>query len=94
MRKIVEENKYKKKARVILTLLMVASVIFTFSGCGNMVQNETKSALSTSGKTDNLKTSDNNGQNTSKQEKGTVKDYMVWNKKFTEFLKANQKKYC
>lgn len=93
MRKIVEENKYKKKARVILTLLMVASVIFTFSGCGNMVQNETKSALSTSGKTDNLKTSDNNGQNTSKQEKGTVKDYMVWNKKFTEFLKANQKKY-
>lgn len=93
MRKIVEDNKYKKRARVILTFLMVASIIFTFSGCGNMAQNETKNASDTSGKIENTKASNNDGQNASKQEKDTVKDYTIWNKKFTDFLKTNQKKY-
>ena len=38
MRKIVEENKYKRKAKVVLAVIMVTSVVFTFSGCGNVTQ--------------------------------------------------------
>ena len=37
MRKIVEENKYKRKAKVVLAVIMVTSVVFTFSGCGNVM---------------------------------------------------------
>ena len=35
---LIFENKYKRKARVILAVFMATSVVFTFSGCGNVTQ--------------------------------------------------------
>ena len=93
MRKIVEENKYKRKARVILAVFMAASVVFTFSGCGNVTQKEAQNSSATSDKTEKLQTTKNDNSKAAKQEKDTIKDYTKWNEKFTDFLKENEKKY-
>ena len=93
MRKIVEENKYKRKARVILAVFMVASVVFTFSGCGNVTQKEAQNSSATSDKTENLQATKNDNSKAAEQEKDTIKDYTKWNEKFTDFLKENEKKY-
>lgn len=44
MRKIVEENKYKRKAKVVLAVIMATSVVFTFSGCGNVTQKDAQNS--------------------------------------------------
>ena len=93
MRKIVEEYKYKRKARVILAVFMAASVVFTFSGCGNVTQKEAQNSSSTSDKTEKLQTTKNDNSKAAEQEKDTIKDDTKWNKKFTDFLKENEKKY-
>lgn len=93
MRKIVEENKYKRKARVILAVFMAASVVFTFSGCGNVAQKEAQNSSSTSDKIEKLQTTKNGNSKAAEQEKDTIKDVTKWNEKFTDFLKENQKKY-
>lgn len=93
MRKIVEENKYKRKARVILAVFMVASVVFTFSGCGNVTQKEAQNSSATSDKTEKLQATKNDNSKAAEQEKDTIKDYTKWNEKFTDFLKENEKKY-
>ena len=93
MRKIVEEYKYKRKARVILAVFMAASVVFTFSGCGNVTQKEAQNSSATSDKTEKLQTTKNDNSKAAEQEKDTIKDYTKWNEKFTDFLKENQKKY-
>ena len=93
MRKIVEEYKYKRKARVILAVFMAASVVFTFSGCGNVTQKEAQNSSATSDKTEKLQTTKNDNSKAAEQEKDTIKDYTKWNEKFTDFLKENEKKY-
>lgn len=93
MRKIVEENKYKRKAKVILAVFMAASVVFTFSGCGNVAQKEAQNSSSTSDKIEKLQTTKNGNSKAAEQEKDTIKDVTKWNEKFTDFLKENQKKY-
>lgn len=93
MRKIVEENKYKRKAKVILAVFMAASVVFTFSGCGNVTQKEAQNSSATSDKTEKLQTTKNDNSKAAEQEKDTIKDYTKWNEKFTDFLKENEKKY-
>lgn len=93
MRKIVEENKYKRKAKVILAVFMAASVVFTFSGCGNVAQKEAQNSSATSDKTEKLQTTKNDNSKAAEQEKDTIKDDTKWNEKFTDFLKENEKKY-
>lgn len=93
MRKIVEENKYKRKARVILAVFMATSVVFTFSGCGNVTQKEAQNSSATSDKTEKLQTTKNDNSKAAEQEKDTIKDVTKWNEKFTDFLKENEKKY-
>lgn len=93
MRKIVEENKYKRKARVILAVFMATSVVFTFSGCGNVTQKDAQNSSATSNKIEKLQTTKNDNSKAAEQEKDTIKDDTKWNEKFTDFLKENQKKY-
>ena len=93
MRKIVEENKYKRKAKVVLAVIMVTSVVFTFSGCGNVTQKDAQNSSATSDKIEKLQTTKNDNSKAAEQEKDTIKDDTKWNEKFTDFLKENQKKY-
>ena len=93
MRKIVEEYKYKRKARVILAVFMATSVVFTFSGCGNVTQKDAQNSSATSDKIEKLQTTKNDNSKAAEQEKDTIKDDTKWNEKFTDFLKENQKKY-
>lgn len=93
MRKIVEENKYKRKAKVVLAVIMVTSVVFTFSGCGNVTQKDAQNSSATSDKIEKLQTTKNANSKAAEQEKDTIKDDTKWNEKFTDFLKENQKKY-
>lgn len=93
MRKIVEENKYKRKAKVVLAVIMVTSVVFTFSGCGNVTQKDAQNSSATSDKIEKLQTTKNDNSKVAEQEKDTIKDDTKWNEKFTDFLKENQKKY-
>lgn len=93
MRKIVEENKYKRKAKVVLAVFMAASVVFTFSGCGNVTQKEAQNSSATSDKIEKLQTPKNDNSKAAEQEKDTIKDVTKWNEKFTDFLKENEKKY-
>ena len=93
MRKIVEENKYKRKAKVVLAVIMVTSVVFTFSGCGNVTQKDAQNSSATSDKIEKLQTTKNDNLKAAEQEKDTIKDDTKWNEKFTDFLKENQKKY-
>ena len=87
MRKIVEENKYKRKAKVVLAVIMVTSVVFTFSG------KDAQNSSATSDKIEKLQTTKNDNSKAAEQEKDTIKDDTKWNEKFTDFLKENQKKY-
>lgn len=93
MRKIVEENKYKRKAKVVLAVIMATSVVFTFSGCGNVTQKDAQNSSATSDKIEKLQTTKNDNSKAAEQEKDTIKDDTKWNEKFTDFLKENQKKY-
>ena len=93
MRKIVEENKYKRKAKVVLAVIMATSVVFTFSGCGNVTQKDAQNSSATSDKIEKLQTTKNDNSKAVEQEKDTIKDDTKWNEKFTDFLKENQKKY-
>lgn len=93
MRKIVEENKYKRKAKVVLAVIMVTSVVFTFSGCGNVTQKDAQNSSATSDKIEKLQTTKNDNSKAAEQEKDTIKDDTKWNEKFTDLLKENQKKY-
>lgn len=93
MRKIVEENKYKRKAKVVLAVIMATSVVFTFSGCGNVTQKDAQNSSATSDKIEKLQTTKNDNSKVAEQEKDTIKDDTKWNEKFTDFLKENQKKY-
>ena len=93
MRKIVEENKYKRKAKVVLAVIMVTSVVFTFSGCGNVTQKDAQNSSATSDKIEKLQKTKNDNSKAAEQEKDTIKDDTKWNEKFTDFLKENQKKY-
>ena len=93
MRKIVEENKYKRKAKGVLAVIMVTSVVFTFSGCGNVTQKDAQNSSATSDKIEKLQTTKNDNSKAAEQEKDTIKDDTKWNEKFTDFLKENQKKY-
>ena len=93
MRKIVEENKYKRKAKVVLAVIMATSVVFTFSGCGNVTQKDAQNSSATSDKIEKLQTTKNDNSKAAEQEKDTIKDDTKWNEKFIDFLKENQKKY-
>ena len=93
MRKIVEENKYKRKAKVVLAVIMATSVVFTFSGCGNVTQKDAQNSSATSDKIEKLQTTKNDNSKAAEQEKDTIRDDTKWNEKFTDFLKENQKKY-
>lgn len=93
MRKIVEENKYKRKAKVVLAVIMATSVVFTFSGCGNVTQKDAQNSSATSDKIEKLQTTKNDNSKAAEQEKDMIKDDTKWNEKFTDFLKENQKKY-
>ena len=93
MRKIVEENKYKRKAKVVVAVIMVTSVVFTFSGCGNVTQKDAQNSSATSDKIEKLQTTKNDNSKAAEQEKDTIKDDTKWNEKFIDFLKENQKKY-
>ena len=93
MRKIVEENKYKRKAKVVLAVIMATSVVFTFSGCGNVTQKDAQNSSATSDKIEKLQTTKNDNSKAAEQGKDTIKDDTKWNEKFTDFLKENQKKY-
>lgn len=93
MRKIVEENKYKRKAKVVLAVIMATSVVFTFSGCGNVTQKDAQNSSATSDKIEKLQTTKNDNSKAAEQEKDTIKDDTKWNEKFTDFLKENEKKY-
>ena len=93
MRKIVEENRYKRKSRIILSLFLAVSVIFTFSGCGSTMPKETKKSSTDTDKITNVQAVGNSNSQGAGKAENKITEYTKWNEKFTGFLKENEKKY-
>ena len=53
---------------------MATSVVFTFSGCGNVTQKDAQNSSATSDKIEKLQTTKNDNSKAAEQEKDTIKD--------------------